>query len=102
MDKKPDYIDFRAAASLLESEPSPTTVWRWARHGVTLPDGSRLTLPYIRSGKRMLTTQQWLTDFLRQWYEAEDATPPQVTNEQPKPLSPSDLNADRELTEAGL
>ena len=58
-------IPFEVAARLLPGKPHPSTLWRWARHGVDLPGGA-CRLSFLRMGRRMLTTRRLLDEFMRE------------------------------------
>jgi hypothetical protein len=55
------YITLSKAANLSPGRPHAATAWRWATHGVR-----GIKLRSIRSGNRVLTTQEWLDEFHRQ------------------------------------
>lgn len=63
----PDRTEFRtepAASSAMNALPlasaarrigvSPTTLWRWARRGIRVADGTRVKLEYRRLGRRIV------------------------------------------------
>lgn len=42
------------------------TVWHWTRHGLSLPNGSRVKLQSWEIGRKKYTTLRWLRWFLRE------------------------------------
>ena len=64
------YTSLAKAARIIGAN-APSTAFRAAQKGVTLPDGTRVKLEAIRSGKKWLTTEAAVRRFL----EAQQASP---------------------------
>ena len=60
-----NYLTMKEASDLLPGNPSHCTVWRWCHRGVAI-HGTRkkVKLYHIHLGRKMLTSQEWLEDFL--------------------------------------
>lgn len=43
---------------------APSTLFRWYRDGVKCPDGRVVKLRAVRCGRRLLSTDAWLVEFL--------------------------------------
>jgi len=84
------YTSLAKAARIIGAK-APSTVFRAIKDGIALPDGSRVFLEAIRSGKKMLTTKASLQRFL------EAQQPGQSVQTPPLPRSPS---ARRKASEA--
>ena len=59
--------------------PSPATVWRWVNRGV----GGGVRLRAVRVGKRLFSSEQWVTEFI----SGQQPTSPTPTS--PTPTSPT-------------
>mgnify|MGYP006288689131 CR=1 FL=1 len=61
---------------------TPSTVWRWMRHGATVP-GGRLRLRGYAAGRRLLTTPAAIAQFFAELNDAQAAAhaPPDVAVE---------------------
>lgn len=62
-------MSLATAANLVPGEQpgrgvSPSTVFRWGMHGVSLPDGRRVKLRMWRVGRKWLTTRGALAEFI--------------------------------------
>ena len=60
----PNYVPTSKASRLFPGKPHPLTILRWRLTGLIGPDGNRVKLRYIRSGKRIFTTREWADEFL--------------------------------------
>lgn len=60
-----DLISFPEAARLLKGlgDPSPISVWRWARRGLLSRSGRRVRLDHVRVGARLFTSREALQEF---------------------------------------
>jgi hypothetical protein len=80
---------------------SPSTIFRWSRDGVRLPDGSRLYLEAVRLGGRWLTSGPALERFIAR------QTPPPEAASAPTPRTAQERDraaqrAGRDLDQLGL
>ncbi|NOG54187.1 MAG: DUF1580 domain-containing protein [Planctomycetes bacterium] len=57
------YLTLGEASRLLPGRPTPTSLWRWSRKGL-----SGVKLRTIRISRKIYTTQDWLNEF----FEAVD------------------------------
>lgn len=99
-----DYLTLAEAAQKTPGRPTSSTIWRWARHGLTLRNGREVHLQYVRVGGRMYTTEQWLADFMEAVTAADlEDVPLRHPNRQPRSeyVRHSAREADRALREAG-
>ncbi len=84
-------ISLGKAARSLPGNPAPTSVWRWCRKGVRAANGERVRLEHCRYGKRLFTTNSWLSDFAARlaandvaYFEGKEAAGKQLPPRDPR------------------
>jgi hypothetical protein len=87
-------------SSRLGRPVSPSTVWRWCREGLQLPDGRRLYLEHARIRGRWMTS----APALARWIAAQSDPPAEAmpTLRTPTQRAKAADRAGRELDAAGL
>jgi hypothetical protein len=75
-----------------------STLWRWATHGVLIPDGRRVRLEIIRLAGRLVTSEGALARFLAAQAPTEGVISPPA----PGPRGPTAEQAERELEMMGI
>lgn len=75
-----DFIRLIDAAPMLtpagQASVHEKTLRRWASRGVTTFDGRLVFLKTQRVGRRLVTTKQWVEEFITNCSAAESATKP--------------------------
>lgn len=94
-----EYLTFAEAAKDLPGRPDSTTIWRWARRGLTSRSGEIVCLDHVRIGGRLLTTKPWLDAFFK---AVATSDMKHVVQEQPTEPSPAHQEADEELEAEGM
>ena len=57
------YLTCAQAAERYPTKKSATSVWRHMRRGLRSRSGRRIRLQHIRTGRELLTTQEWIAAF---------------------------------------
>ena len=104
------YLTLAQAAKVVTGAPSSAAVWRWCRRGVLARNGRRLRLRHARVGRRIYTTESWLSEFFDSVAAAdcEDAASAEAVTSKPvRRRSASERKrairaAERYLDEEGL
>jgi hypothetical protein len=98
------FISLSSAARLFPGERagrsiSPSTVYRWATRGLPLPDGRVVKLAIWRVGRKWVTTEESLADFIdAQQPNADGPLPPP----RDAPAQRHEGEVARTLEEAGI
>lgn len=67
-----DYVELSDIANSLPGRPTRGMVWRWCLKGIQTKAG-KVFLQFSRRGRRVMTTQKWVKEFMRT-IEADSAT----------------------------
>ena len=101
-----DLLTLTEAAKRLPGRPHRSTLWRWARKGIELPDGSRVHLRVRRLGRWTLVAPEDIDSFSAALTEADDHRHQQPQHEVRTARAPRRSNraerAQREAEELGI
>jgi hypothetical protein len=100
-----DLLTLPEAAALVPSARAPrtakTTLMRWVRDGVRLPDGTRLRLKALRVGAKWCVTRTWLTQFFDALTAARQPGVPLPMPRSPRKRDAAVRRAEKRLEEIG-
>ena len=67
-----EYITLKQAAEELPTKPHHCTIWRWCVKGIFIPSLNHpIRLEHFYIGRRIVTTREWLEQFLEKITEAK-------------------------------
>lgn len=100
-----DLVTIAQAARLLPGRPHAKSVARWVWKGVAAPDGRRVRLRFVRAGRRVLTCEAWILEFLAAQTPPDGADNPSAREPRPadqQRLAAQTMPARRQATAARL
>lgn len=60
-----EYITLQEAAELLPTKPAQSTIWRWCARGIYVRGADQIVrMQFVRIGRKMFTTSDWLEEFI--------------------------------------
>jgi len=86
--KQSDLLTLDEAVTALPRRVHRQTIWGWARKGLRARNGMRIHLRHLRLGRQILTTREWLDDFLHAVVAADLAVHGQPPQERAHQVSP--------------
>ena len=66
-----NYLTLSQVARQCPSQPSPNTVWRWARRGVSGRNGQKIRLRHVRIGGKLYIPFDAVEEFFKAVAEAD-------------------------------